>query len=276
MTGLPDRSEMSNIIPIDPRERRQLAAFALFSIAAVGAAGALLIVGAGSFLGPYFGAINPALVFGGATVAGVVCLRALQASGWVKVQLQSRQLGLGEAAAVAALLAIPAVIVDWFVGIEVANVAMPWSLLFYPSMALVAEITFHLAPLALWALGSGTIARANPESTAFVGLFLVSLLEPTYQLWSGLAHRSLSLLDGYVWAQVWAVNLVQLHLFRRFGFTSMCAARLVSAGTSFGDTCDSPWLATLASHHMDAPFGRERVGGLAAVRSCRGAPWRGR
>jgi len=55
----------------------------------------------------------------------------------------------------------------------------------------------------------------------------VSFLEPTFQLRSGLVDQPLSSIQAYVWLHVWAINLLQLYVFRRFGFVSTYAFRLV-------------------------------------------------
>ena len=218
---------MLKIGPTSPRERRQLTGFIILSLAAAGAAEALDLAGLGSFFGPYFGGISPALVFGGAAVMGSISLRALQVCGWFGTHPRGGLVGVGVAVALATLLVIPVVIVDWFIGIEVANVPPPWSLLFYPSIALAVEVFFHTAPLALLFASLRSIVRSTSDRLTWVCIILVSLLEPTYQLRSGLADQSLSWLEAYVWAQVWAVNLVQLYLLRRFGFASMYGVRLV-------------------------------------------------
>jgi hypothetical protein len=122
--------------------------------------------------------------------------------------------------------AILVVIVDRFAGIEVTNVPAPWSLLFYPSIALVVEVVFHMAPLALLVVSLRSIAPAYTDRAAWACILLVSLLEPIYQLRYSLADQSLSWLEAYIWAHVWGINLVQLFLFRRFGFASMYGMRL--------------------------------------------------
>lgn len=218
---------MSNIVPASPRDRHELAGFAILSLAAAGAAEALALGGAGSFFEPYFGGLSLALVFGATAVIGVISLRVLQVCGWLDTRPRGGLTGIGVATAFATLFAIPVVIVDWFVGIKVANVPLPWSLQFYPAIAVVVEVFFHVAPLALLFAGLRSIARSDSERVAWVCILLVSLLEPTYQLWFVLAGQSLSWLDAYVWTHVWAINLVQLYLFRRFGFVSMYGMRLV-------------------------------------------------
>jgi hypothetical protein len=218
---------MLAIAPASVRERRQLTGFAILSLAAAGAAEGLALAGVRSFFGPYFGGISPALVFGAVAVMGVISLRTLQVCGWLGTRPPGGLMGVGGAVAFATLLAIPVVIVDWFVGIEVSNVPMPWSLLFYPSIALVVEVFFHTAPLALLFASLRSIARSTSDRLAWVCIIPVSLLEPTYQLRSGLADQSLSWLEAYVWAHVWAINLGQLYLLRRFGFASMYGMRLV-------------------------------------------------
>jgi hypothetical protein len=218
---------MRKIVPATLPERRQLARFAVLSLAAAGAAEILDLAGVGSFFGPYFGGINPALVFGGAAGIGLIALRTLQICGWFGTPPRRGLMGIGVAVALATLLAIPVVIVDWFAGIPVANVPTPWSLLFYPSIAFVVEVFFHAMPLALLFASLRSIARFNSDRIVWICIAAVSLLEPTYQLRSGLAGQSLSWLEAYVWAHVWAINLVQLYLLRRFGFASMYGMRVL-------------------------------------------------
>lgn len=218
---------MLKIVPASLGERRQLAGFAILSLVVAGAAEALDLGGAGSFFEPYFGGVSPVLVFGATAVIGLVSLRALQVCGWLGTRPRGGLKGVGVAVTLATLFAIPVVLVDRLVGIKVVNVPMPWSLLFYPAIALVVEVFFHTAPLALLFTSLRSIARANSDRIAWVCIILVSLLEPTYQLRFGLAGQSFSWLAAYVWTHVWAINVVQLYLFRRFGVASMYGMRLV-------------------------------------------------
>jgi hypothetical protein len=203
----------------------QFAVFALAALAAGGAA-ALECSGAGALFSPYFGPIDPILALVAAGAIGALSLLVLHACGWFATRRSGGAKGLGVAALGATLLAAPVIAVDAAVGIDVTNAPAPYSLLFYPTIALVVEALFHLAPLALLFAGL-RLARVGESRAALACLVLVSVLEPVYQVKAALADRTLTALDAYIFAQVWAVNLVQLHLFRRFGFGAMFATRLV-------------------------------------------------
>ncbi|MGB8397744.1 hypothetical protein [Bradyrhizobium sp.] len=218
---------MLKIAPALPGQWRQLAGFAILALVAAAAARALDLRGVGSFFEPYFAGFSSASVFGATAVIGVISLRVLQASGWFGTRQRGDPIGVGVAAVLATLFAISVVTVDRFVGIKVINVPMPWSLLFYPTVALVVEVFFHTMPLALMFASLRSIARSDSDRVGWVCIIVVSLLEPAYQLRFELAGRSLSWLDTYVWTHVWAINLVQLYLLRRFGFASMYGMRLV-------------------------------------------------
>jgi hypothetical protein len=155
-----------------------LAAFGVVSLAAMAAAAALNVVGAGAFFERYFGGVDPALVVGAIAVVGVISLRAFQVCGWFGERPERGATGIGVAAALAMSFAILVVIVDRFAGIEVTNVPAPWSLLFYPSIALVVEVVFHMAPLALLVVSLRSIAPAYTDRAAWACILLVSLLEP--------------------------------------------------------------------------------------------------
>jgi hypothetical protein len=210
-----------------PRERRQLAGFAALTAAAAAFAEALQRTsGARGFFEPYFGAMPAGLVFGAVMLAGLASLRVLQLRGWLKVASQRWLAGIGIAAGTGLALAAPAILVDRFVHLDVNNTPWPWSLLFYPAIALVVEVCFHLAPLALFAAALNLAAPVRVEGNALIPILATSLLEPAYQLASSLTDQPVAWLSAFVWAQVWAVNLAQLFVFRRFGFAAMYALRI--------------------------------------------------
>ncbi len=194
--------------------------------ASAGAAWALDLAGVGFFFQPYLGALNPALALVIVGLVGALSLRVLQLLGWFGARRNNGS-GIGAAIVWATLLAAPAIAVDAFVGIDVVNAPAPWSLLFYPSIALVVEVVFHLVPLVLLFACLRWIADVSIDRAALIGILLISILEPAYQLKSALADQTVSVLEVYVWVQVWAVNLAQLYLFRRHGFASMYGLRFV-------------------------------------------------
>ena len=217
---------MLTLLPVSLQDRRELAAFAGAACAAAGAAWTLDVVGVGAFFQPYLGELDPTLALVVAGLVGALSLRALQLLGWFDARRNSGS-GIGATVVWASLLAGAATAVDALVGIDVVNAPAPWSFLFYPSIAFVVEVFFHLVPLVLLFACSRWAADINIDRAAPIGVLLISILEPAYQLKSALADQAISVLEVYVWAQVWAVNLAQLHLFRRYGFASMYGMRLV-------------------------------------------------
>ena len=218
---------MLKLPPNSSPRGNQFALFALIALTAAGGAAALEFSGAGALFAPYFGTVDPVLALVAAGAIGALSLWSLHACGWFAARCDGGVQGLGIAALGATLLAATAIAVDAAVGIAVVNVPTPWSLLFYPSIALVVEALFHLAPLAPLFAGLRSVPRLGESRAALTCILLLSVLEPVYQVRLAMAERTLSALDAYVFAQVWAVNLVQLYLFRRFGFGAMYATRLV-------------------------------------------------
>ena len=102
------------------------------------------------------------------------------------------------------------------------NVPPPWSLLFYPVIAYVVEVIFHAVPLALLLATLGPLFRKlNRTSLVWVCIVLASVLEPMFQLRAGLAAKHLSWLEVYVGLHVFAFNVVQMYVFRRYDFVSL-------------------------------------------------------
>ncbi|MBL9095676.1 MAG: hypothetical protein JNK07_02010 [Alphaproteobacteria bacterium] len=177
----------------------------------------------GGFFRPYFGDIPATVGVLLASAAGGGAMWFLNVRRWFSVHQSGRGWrGFVASAFVATLLAAVAIGVDFTVGIEVANVPPPWSLAFYPVMAFVAEVVFHLLPLALL-LAAASALRVSKEVSVWSAMALSSLIEPTFQI----AGDSAGWLAAYVWLQVWAVNATQLYVFRRFGFVSMYLVRIV-------------------------------------------------
>lgn len=96
------------------------------------------------------------------------------------------------------------------------NVALPEALVFYPVIAVLAEALFHLVPLGLLVALSG--ARRTQSA-----LPLLAAIEPALQTVLG---GGPVLQQGLSTLHIYGFNLVQLHLFWRFGFGAMIAMRL--------------------------------------------------
>jgi NADH:ubiquinone oxidoreductase subunit K len=206
---------------------RQELAFLLLSLLPLTTAAILELVDGDSSFRPYTGTVGPVSAVAIAAAVGAVSLGFLHRRGWFEIYGPRTLAGAGIAAAMASLLAVPVIAVDYGAGIEVVNVPWPASLLFYPAIGFVAEIVFHALPLALVLAVVAPLAKIDTNRLVWICIVFASLLEPAFQLSAGVADRALSWIDAYVWLQVWAVNLLQLVVFRRFGFASMYAFRLV-------------------------------------------------
>lgn len=195
---------------------------------------------------PYFarflGDWPPWLVVGLVGLIGAGLLGLMQAR-WQFPRDQRHDLGRGLAigAAFATPLAIPPVLIDLAAPFpREINVPWPWSIAFYPAIAFVVEVVFHLVPWAiLLGLGAGlatwlgrmgkaaVVEHLSPGLLVTGSLLLVSLTEPVFQVVAGWSPTSPTWVDVLVGVNVWAFNVGQLAICRRFGFVAMYLTRLV-------------------------------------------------
>jgi hypothetical protein len=206
----------------------QYMALAALSLGAAGAT-TILYPFHREYFQPIFGSINPLLAVGMVTILGVASLCFLQSRGWFAIYSKQETLqGTLLSATLATMFAIPTILVDRGFGISLElNVPPPWSLLFYPSLGYVAEISFHAIPLALLlALLRPLFKTLNPNRLVWFCILLAAVLEPIFQLSAGLADQSMSWVEAYVGLHVFVFNVAQLYVFRRFDFASMYSFRL--------------------------------------------------
>jgi hypothetical protein len=171
-----------------------------------------------------FGPANPVATTLTISLLGVLALLLLKRYSWFSPGGGGRR-GLRTAILLGAGLTVPVLIVDWLGGFPAdINVPVPQSLLFYPSIAVVAELTFHALPLALVALLS-TLAPFQPYRMRLIGMLTASTIEPVFQVAWGSAHSPVWA-NAYVGVHVYAFNLVGLYIFRRYGFLTMYVFRL--------------------------------------------------
>jgi hypothetical protein len=208
-------------------ERRQYLALAVLSFAVGGFTGILCLSQDTSFQ-RFFGSISPLLAISLVTVLGFLSLGFLRLRGWFEIFSRRERLrGLTLAAALATVFAVAVIMVDLFVGFpRDLNVPPPQSLLFYPAIAYVVEITFHAFPLSLFLiLTSRLFKKLNRNRLVWLCVIFNSFLEPTFQM--AISKRPLSWAEVYVGPHVFAFNLLQLYVFRRYDFVSMYSFRLV-------------------------------------------------
>lgn len=170
-----------------------------------------------------FGPLNLLLVTVVTAGLGAAALWLLVRFGWFHASADWRSvlmaLGLG------CCLTLPVIVVDVMGGFPAElNVRFPQSLLFYPTLALVAESVFHLVPLALLA-SVWKVTRFELHSTRMLAIGVVALIEPMFQVafFAGQASMGTSVFLGLY---VLVFSLIALEIFRRSGFLALYALRL--------------------------------------------------
>jgi hypothetical protein len=212
---------------VDPQLNRswQYAAYCALSLVAL-IFTVILLPSSDVYFRRFFGRMNAILVIVAASVVGAAALWVLQSSyGFVLLRGRATLRGVALSAALATVLAIAIVIADViFRYPQDTNVPFPRALLFYPAVGFVAEIIFHVLPLALLLLAlTPLVGRLGTERVVWLGILLVAVLEPSFQaLFEGFTWRA-----AYTWIHVGALALLQLVVFRRFDFVSMVVFRLI-------------------------------------------------
>ena len=105
------------------------------------------------------------------------------------------------------------------------NVPIPSALSFYPSIAFLVEILFHVLPLSIVLfIANAFLKSINQSKLIYICIGLVAILEPTYQIF-GNNYPTWSVV--VVWLNLYFFNVVQLVQFKKGGFVSMYLLRLV-------------------------------------------------
>lgn len=181
------------------------------------------------YFGRLLGSAEPVAAMVLVGFLGLLLLSALQARGWFTIfEVESLE-SFGFITRLAAGLASLAILLDLVVTFPAdLNVPLPAALLFYPSIALLVEVVFHLLPLTLLLLLLTTVLPGLGTSRAIgISILLVSLLEPAYQAFAmASSGRFPPWAVAYVGVLVFLVNVFQLLLFKRRDFFSMYAFRL--------------------------------------------------
>lgn len=188
----------------------------------------ILLPSSGKYFRWILGELNPIIVFALASIVGAAALWLLQARyNFVLFMGKGTIPGLKLAAVLATVLAIAMVAADFFIRFpEDTNVPVPQALLFYPVVGFVAEIIFHVIPLALLLIILNSLGGwIGKERVIWLGFIVVAVLEPTFQvLFVGKIDTWGAV---YTWIHIFAFNILQLYVFRRFDFVSMYSFRLV-------------------------------------------------
>lgn len=136
--------------------------------------------------------------------------------------------GLGLAALGAVVFGVMIIVVDGLAPYPPdTNAAWPDAWLFYPMIGFVAEVVFHLAPLAiLLSVLTSPVLGLDFDRVVGTTLVVVAVLEPVFQTILTLSNPMPVWAKTYMAFHILAINLTGLYLFRRFGFLPMYALRL--------------------------------------------------
>lgn len=218
------------------RERRQFFVYAGLWAAVLVLALVARVVSAALFE-PLIGGTNPVIAAAGIGLLGAALLHVLLARDGFLIVRPEAASGLRRAAVLASLFGLLIIGVDSaMVHPADMNVPFPQSVLFYPVIGLMVEILFHLLPLAAVLTVMPMIARHRRSATTVqASLLLVALLEPAFQTWAAVTETPIvggptsyaASTVAYDSLHIFAINVCQLQVFRRYDFVSMYAFRLV-------------------------------------------------
>ena len=188
----------------------------------------LLVPSSGAYFRRFLGKTNPILVVAVASVVGVAALWVLRSRfGFAILRGRATLKGIALSAVLATAMGVAIVIADLFIRYpQDMNVPVPQALLFYPAVGFVAEIVFHVLPLAVLLLALSPLAgRLERERIVWLGILLVAVLEPTFQVL--FAGKAFTWGAAYTWIHIFVIAFLQLYVFRRFDFVTMYFFRLV-------------------------------------------------
>lgn len=174
----------------------------------------------------FIGGISPLVAVAVTGAVGSAALGVLDKAGWVGSG-PVRQ-GLARSTVLALGLGVAIIVADSALGFgEAINVSWPASIVFYPVMAFIAEVAFHLVPLALIVTVSRRWRRLPAGAGAvMVPIIAVALFEALYQVVGSASDGISRLLLAYLALHMTAFAIAGLTSLRRFGFGAMMWLRL--------------------------------------------------
>jgi hypothetical protein len=207
--------------------RAQATALAGLSIWALTLA-LLLGPGRNAVFEPYLGRSDPFLVLLLLSLLALAAIPALQHQGGLMI-LQSDIWPQG-ALRTLRLVFIPVVLVT--IGDlslrypRDINVPLPQALFFYPAIAFVVEVVFHVLPLAVLLFTASRIRSDWPREKVLWGcIIFTALLEPALQMsYEAESFSTRGLFTGF---HLVIFNLIQLSIFRRHDLITMYLFRIV-------------------------------------------------
>ncbi|WP_273565691.1 hypothetical protein [Maribacter halichondriae] len=206
--------------------KNQFKALAIVIVLVLGGVG-LLSYSNSSFFQRFLGEVNPLLAISLSGVLGFLSLSFLLSKEWFTIHKKYPLKKVLPYTGLTLLFASVAILIDINIVYPAdMNIPFPESLLFYPVIAFLVEIIFHVLPLTLLLIVATSVFRKSDCGKLVLPcILIVALFEPTYQIifmdnypiWA----------TGAVWINLFLFNITQLFIFKKYGFLSMYVLRLV-------------------------------------------------
>ncbi len=202
--------------------------FVGWAVASLSATAVLVLAGEDSFA-RFLGDWPPLPVMVVVVIIGGACLWLLLARGWSQAD---PRWGVGRPlrSSVVAALVFATFAVSFDVVIPFRrdmNVAWPWSALYYPAIGFIAEIVFHVLPLALLALiGGRRFDTVGGGRRALIAIIIVATVETGFQVADSISTDATPATTVFVALHLFAIGLYELTAFRRVGFVALLEFRI--------------------------------------------------
>jgi len=219
---------MKNIKEILSIEKTQTIAFLSLSLFIIVSTVVLFFLKTEKFKS-FFGNINPILVVSLVIIVGFVTLTFLRTKDYFQIFKIENLKQIPISALVAIIFCFGAIIIDvLFPYAEDINLALPKSLLFYPTMGFVVEILFHVIPLTLLLVLHTTLFKnTNQDLIILICVIIVSVLEPIFQYIFSTAVGQPIGIKLFDVLRLFLFSFVQLYIFKYNDFMSMYIFRMI-------------------------------------------------
>lgn len=209
------------------KEKTQVILYAFLSLAILIGTGILMAFDPSAFM-RFIGNINPLILIPTLIIGGLIILLTFISRNWFQIIRMKNLTPLAWSYGLATILASISILIDiTYKYPEATNVFFPQSLLFYPVIAFVAELLFHLIPIVLLLLITKFIFKYSDRQRIYwMILLLISLIEPIYQtIWSP-SYFPLWILI-YLTIHLYIFNFIELYVFKQYGFLAMFSVRIL-------------------------------------------------
>ncbi|MCY3410519.1 MAG: hypothetical protein INQ03_02675 [Candidatus Heimdallarchaeota archaeon] len=119
------------------------------------------------------------------------------------------------------------ILIDYTIGFgDDINVGIGDGLLFYPAIAMIVEIVFHLLPMTILYSVILKLTNNGRETALLIGTLCIASFEPTFQLIFTSFDNFSTWMVVVFWIHLFLFNLFQLRMFKKFSFNHMYIMRI--------------------------------------------------